>query len=78
MAGELVNPYANPYLPSFASQRPVINNPQTPNLPTPQMNFSGVQFGQIHSVEPLGVQADSGEIQSSRVEEGRKIQDHQG
>ena len=41
---DIVNPYANPYLPSFVSQRPTINNP------TPQMNFSGIQFGQIHSV----------------------------
>lgn len=47
---DLVNPYANPYLPSFVNQRPVINNPQSVNIPTPQMNFSGVQFGQIHSV----------------------------
>lgn len=47
---DLVNPYANPYLPSFANQRPVINNPQVPNFQTPQMNYSGIQFGQIHSV----------------------------
>ena len=48
---ELVNPYANPYLPSFVNQRPVIGNPVPGNnLPTPQMNYSGVQFGQIHSV----------------------------
>ncbi len=46
---ELVNPYANPYLPSFANQRPVINNTPAP-LPTPQMNYSGIQFSQIHSV----------------------------
>ena len=44
---DLVNPYANPYLPAFVNQRPTINNPQ---VPTPQMNYSGVQFGQIHSV----------------------------
>ena len=43
---ELVNPYANPYLPSFVSQRPVMNSQQ----PTPQMNYSGINFGQIHSV----------------------------
>ena len=49
---ELVNPYANPYLPSFVNQRPVIGNPAPGNnLPTPQMNYSGVQFGQIHSVK---------------------------
>lgn len=49
---DLVNPYANPYLPIFANQRTVINNPQVPgnNLPTPQMNYSGVQYSQIHSV----------------------------
>ena len=41
---ELINPYSNPYLPSFVNQRPAINNP------TPQMNYSGIQFGQIHSV----------------------------
>ena len=49
---ELVNPYANPYLPSFVNQRPVVGNP-TPgnNLPTPQMNYSGMNYGQIHSVK---------------------------
>ena len=49
---EMINPYANPYLPSFVNQRPTINNPQMPasNLPTPQMNYSGIQFGQIHYV----------------------------
>ena len=45
---ELVNPYANPYLPSFVNQRPSMNNPQ---VPAPQMNYSGIQFTQIHSVE---------------------------
>ena len=44
---DLVNPYANPYLPSFVNQRPVINN----QMPTPQMNYSGVNFGTIHSVK---------------------------
>ena len=43
---ELVNPYANPYLPSFVNQRPRINDP----LPTPQLQFSGVNYGQIHPV----------------------------
>ena len=43
---DLINPYANPYLPSFVSQRPVINN-----QPTPQMNYSGINYGQIHSVK---------------------------
>ena len=28
---DLVNPYANPYLPSFVNQRPRINNPLQPN-----------------------------------------------
>ena len=36
----------NPYLPVFANQRPRINEP----LPTPQLNFSGIQYGQIHPV----------------------------
>ena len=45
---DLVNPYANPYLPSFVNQRPRVNEPQP--TPTPQMNFSGLNFGQIHSV----------------------------
>jgi len=48
---ELVNPYANPYLPSFVSQRPVINNQSQTILPTPQMNLSGMVYGQIHSVK---------------------------
>ena len=43
---DLVNPYANPYLPSFVNQRPRINDP----LPTPQLQFSGVNYGQIHPV----------------------------
>ena len=47
---DLVNPYANPYLPSFVNQRPVINN-QPNSLPTPQMNYSGINFGQLHSVK---------------------------
>ena len=49
---DLVNPYANPYLPSFVNQRPVINN-QSSSLPTPQMNYSGMNFGQIHSVRGI-------------------------
>jgi hypothetical protein len=47
---ELVNPYANPYLPSFVNQRPVINQ-QPASLPTPQMSYSGINYGQIHSVK---------------------------
>lgn len=47
--GELVNPYANPYLPSFVNQRPVINGSN--GLPTPQMTYSGINYGQIHSVK---------------------------
>ena len=46
---EITNPYANPYLPSFVNQRPVINGQG--NLPTPQMNYSGINYGQIHSVK---------------------------
>lgn len=46
MADNLVNPYANPYLPSFVNQRPRMNEP----LPSPQMQYSGMSFGQIHSV----------------------------
>ena len=51
MAADLVNPYANPYLPSFINQRPTVSSPQQQNLPTPQMNYSGINFGQIHSVK---------------------------
>ena len=47
---ELVNPYANPFLPRFANQRPVINN-QSVSIPAPQMNYSGLNFGQIQSVK---------------------------
>lgn len=48
---DLVNPYANPYLPSFVNQRPVMNNqPPQNTMPTPHLNYSGVTFGQIHSV----------------------------
>ena len=47
---DLVNPYANPYLPSFVNQRPVISNPSN-SLPTPQMTYSGINYGQIHSVK---------------------------
>jgi len=47
---DLVNPYANPYLPSFVNQRPVVNQ-QPVSIPTPQMNYSGINFGQIHSVK---------------------------
>lgn len=46
MANEIVNPYANPYLPSFVNQRPRMNEP----LPTPNLQFSGVTYGQIHPV----------------------------
>lgn len=45
---DLVNPYSNPYLPSFVSQRPRVAEPNT--VPTPQLNYSGMAFGQIHSV----------------------------
>lgn len=40
----LVNPYANPYLPSFVNQRPTLNQAQTGGLT--QMSYS-----QIHSVK---------------------------
>ena len=49
---DLINPYANPYLPRFVNQQPVINASQTPNsVPTPQMNLSGMVYNQIHSVK---------------------------
>ena len=43
---DLVNPYANPYLPSFVNQRPTINNQQPLPSPVPSMSFN-----QIHSVK---------------------------
>ena len=46
---DLVNPYSNPYLPSFVSQRPKVMEPQS--MPTPQMTYSGVSYSQIHSVK---------------------------
>lgn len=49
---DLVNPYANPYLPSFVNQRPRINEVQ--QAPTPQMAFSGMVYSQIHSVKGFG------------------------
>lgn len=42
---DIVNPYANPYLPSFVNQRPRINGE-----PTNQMLTFGATFSQIHSV----------------------------
>ena len=46
---DLVNPYSNPYLPSFVNQRPRVAEPQS--MPTPQMTYSGISYGQIHSVK---------------------------
>jgi hypothetical protein len=46
MANELVNPYANPYLPSFVNQRPRINEPMS----APQLPFTGATFAQVHPV----------------------------
>ena len=43
--GDIVNPYGNPYLPSFVTQRPTMNVSQ----PAPQMNLSGITYSQIHS-----------------------------
>ena len=66
---DLTNPYANPYLPSFVSQRPVINNQQPVSLPTPQLNYSGVQFGQIHPVSGFeGADAYAGSLANGASE----------
>ena len=44
---EMVNPYANPYLPAFVSQRPRFNDPTRPPQPVTPMSMS---YSQIHSV----------------------------
>lgn len=44
---DMINPYANPYLPSFISQRPRINDPV--KIPTAVPNYNST-FSQIHSV----------------------------
>jgi hypothetical protein len=46
MANEIVNPYANPYLPSFVNQRPRMEA----QAPTPQLSFAGATFSQVHPV----------------------------
>ena len=43
---DLVNPYANPYLPSFVNQRPVVNGQPPVSVQPPMANYS-----QIHSVK---------------------------
>ena len=45
---DLVNPYANPYLPSFVNQRPKINDPSM--APT-VAGYQSASFSQIHSVK---------------------------
>lgn len=45
---DLVNPYANPYLPSFVNQRPKINDPSM--MPT-VAGYQSAVFSQIHSVK---------------------------
>lgn len=42
---DLVNPYANPYLPSFVNQRPVMNSQQ------PTIQPAMASYNQIHSVK---------------------------
>ena len=44
---DLVNPYANPYLPSFVNQRPRMNDP----IMSTQTPFQTTSFNQIHSVK---------------------------
>ena len=57
MAEELVNPYANPYLPSFVNQRPRVNqfqpmNPVTnPGFMPTTANYQPPSYSQIHSVK---------------------------
>ena len=54
MADELVNPYANPYLPSFVNQRPRVNQFQQPMNPVPNPvmpQFQAPSYSQIHSVK---------------------------
>ena len=43
---DLVNPYANPYLPAFVSQRPRFNDTSKPMAPLSPMSVS---YSQIHS-----------------------------
>jgi hypothetical protein len=43
---DLINPYANPYLPSFVNQRPRMND----SKPIPQMNLATPSYTQIRSV----------------------------
>ena len=43
---DAVNPYANPYLPSFVSQRPRMNDTRPAQLP----GVAGTVFSQIHYV----------------------------
>ena len=56
---DLINPYANPYLPSFVNQRPRINNPLQPNtLPMvpsySQINsVSGFEGARSHATNNL-------------------------
>lgn len=44
---DIVNPYANPYLPSFVSQRPRMAEPTTM---TPTFGVQTQQYGTIHQV----------------------------
>ena len=46
---DLVNPYANPYLPAFVNQRPRVND--AANLAMPQNYLATQTFSQIHSVK---------------------------
>ncbi len=48
---EITNPYANPYLPSFVSSRPRINDIATTPSSIPQVNINGTVYSQIHPVK---------------------------
>lgn len=52
MMADLVNPYANPYLPSFVNQRPRMNDmkPPTQMPQMPQLNMAQQSYTQIRSV----------------------------
>lgn len=58
---DLVNPYANPYLPSFVNQRPSLNSQAPLSVPTAMANYS-----QIHSVKGF----DGAEAYCSKLANG--------
>jgi hypothetical protein len=50
---DLVNPYANPYLPAFVNQRPRMNDVR-PATQIPQLNMPQIRYTQIDSVNGYG------------------------